>query len=74
MIGDIFRKLVNSSAENLSILEIEERVKVAKNLEVISFTKSDSGLVPVRGNVFDYKKMTTCEINDALDEYIFIEC
>lgn len=74
MIGDIFRKLVNSSAENLSILEIEERVKATKNLEVIPFTKSENSLVPTRGNVFDYKKMTTCDINDALDEYISVEC
>lgn len=74
MIGDIFRKLVNSSAENLSILEIEEKVKSTKNLEVIPFTKSENSLVPARGNVFDYKKMTTSDINDALDEYVFIEC
>ncbi|PKG35001.1 hypothetical protein [Psychrobacter sp. Sarcosine-3u-12] len=68
MIGDMFKKMTGLKADNLSILEIEDKVKSAKKVETIPFNKSDNTLVPTRGNVFSYNTMTTNDINNVLDE------
>ena len=69
--GRIYEKVVNSSINrDISLLEIEETIKKARNISQLKLAKSKTNLVHPRGNIFPYTSYDIEQVNKSIDRFI----
>lgn len=68
--GQFFEKIVGKPVQEVgSLLDIENEVAKQRKSE-LGLSKSNSGLVWARGNIFGHSKGKVASLNAELDKYI----